>query len=484
MRGPGGYWLARFVFQRALALVYLIAFLVALNQFRPLLGERGLLPVPEYLRLVSFREAPSLFHFFPKDTAFALAAWVGIVFSSIALIGLSDRYSTWFSMLVWAVLWALYLSFVNVGQTFYGFGWESILLEIGFFTIFLGARNVAPQAITLWMLRWVLFRVMFGAGLIKLRGDPCWRDWTCLDYHYETQPMPNPLSWYFHWAPDWTHRAGIGFNHFAELIVPFGYFAPQPVSSIAGLLTIVFQGLIMASGNLSWLNFLTIVLAIPTLDDRLFAWIPLRAPALRPPDSFLKVATIAVAMLVAYLSVNPIRNMISRRQVMNLNYNPLHLVGTYGAFGSITRERYEVIVEGTDEVVLTPSTKWREYEFKGKPGDPSRGPPQIAPYHLRLDWLMWFAAMSEPYRHPWFVHFLAKLLQGDAATLSLLRNNPFPNEAPRWVRAELYEYRFTTRDERTSTGLWWKRQRAGRYFPAVSLNSPEFRDMLERQGWW
>ena len=484
MRGPGGYWLARFAFQRGLALVYLIGFLVALNQFRPLLGERGLLPVPEYLRLVSFREAPSLFHFFPKDAAFATAAWLGIVFSCIALAGLSDRFGTWVSMLVWAMLWALYLSFVNVGQTFYGFGWESILLEIGFFTIFLGARNVAPQVIVIWMLRWVLFRVMFGAGLIKLRGDPCWRDWTCLDYHYETQPMPNPLSWYFHWAPSWTHRAGIGFNHFAELIVPFGYFAPQPVSSIAGLLTIVFQGLIMASGNLSWLNFLTIVLAIPTLDDRLLAWIPLRAPALRAPETFLKVATIAVAMLVAYLSVNPIRNMISRRQVMNLSYNPLHLVGTYGAFGSVTRARYEVIVEGTDEAALAPSTKWREYEFKGKPGDPGRSPPQIAPYHLRLDWLMWFAAMSEYHQHPWFVHFLAKLLQGDRAALALLRTNPFPNEAPRWVRAELYEYHFTSPEERRSTGRWWTRQRAGRYFPAVSLHSPEFRDMLERQGWW
>ena len=482
--GAKGYWLTRLVFQRGMALVYLIAFLVALNQFKPLLGERGLLPVPAFVKQVAFRDAPSLFYFFPKDAAFTAAAWLGIVFSCLALAGLSERYTTWVSMFVWAVLWALYLSFVNVGQTFYAFGWESILLEAGFFTIFLGARNTEPSAIVMWILRWLLFRVMFGAGLIKLRGDPCWRDFTCLDYHYETQPMPNGLSWYFHWAPAWTHRAGVGFNHFVELIVPFAYFLPQPIASIAGLLTIIFQGFIMASGNLSWLNLLTIVLAIPTLDGRYLAvLIPIKTPGLRPAHAMEKAVTIAVAAMVIILSVNPIRNMISSRQIMNTSYNPLHLVGTYGAFGGVTRIRYEVIVEGTDNPDPGPSAKWREYEFKGKPGDPGRSPPQIAPYHLRLDWLMWFAAMSSYYDYPWFVHFVAKLLEGDAATLSLLRTNPFPDEPPRFIRAELYEYRFTTPEEKKKTGRWWNRTLAGAYFPPVSLQTPGFRDMLDRLGW-
>lgn len=364
------------------------------------------------------------------------------------------------------MLWVLYLSFVNVGQDFYGFGWESILLEAGFFTIFLGARGDTPQMILIWILRWTLFRVMFGAGLIKLRGDPCWRDLTCLDYHYETQPMPNLLSWYFHIAPLWTHRAGVLFNHLAELIAPFGYFAPQPIASIAGIVTIVFQAMIMASGNLSWLNFLTIILAIPTLDDRILALVlPLRAPELRPPHIAYKTATIALAVLVAYLSINPIRNMLSPRQVMNTTFNPFHIVGTYGAFGSITRPRYEIVVEGTDEAVITQSTKWREYGFRGKPGDPGRAPPQIAPYHLRLDWLMWFAAMSSYYDYEWFPRFMTKLLEGDAATLSLLRSNPFPNHPPRYVRAQLYEYHFTTPEEHKRTGLWWTRKLVGDYFP-------------------
>ncbi len=179
-------------------------------------------------------------------------------------------------------MWALYLSFVNVGQTFYAFGWESMLCEAGFFAIFLGSMDTAPRAIPLWIIRWMEFRVMFGAGLIKLRGDPCWRNLTCLDYHYETQPIPNPLSWYFHWVPHWTHHAGVAFNHFVELVVPFAYFAPQPIATVAGLITIVFQLLLMLSGNLSFLNLLTIVIAIPMLDTRLLE----TSSASIPPHSF------------------------------------------------------------------------------------------------------------------------------------------------------------------------------------------------------
>ncbi len=286
----GRYWLARFVFQRALALVYLSAFLCALNQFRPLLGEHGLLPVPTFLQRVSFRQAPSLFHLWPHDAAFTAGAWLGVLLSVIAITGLSDRYSTWLSMLVWGLLWALYISFVNVGQVFYGFGWESILLETGFITIFLGPCSVEPPRATIWMLRWLCFRVMFGAGLIKMRGDPCWHNWTCLDYHgWKRSRMPNPAELVTTTRLEWTHKAGVGFNHFAELITPFGYFAPQPIATIAGLITIAFQSMIFASGNLSWLNFLTIVLAIPLLDDRLLgAVFPFRAAELRPPNLIFK----------------------------------------------------------------------------------------------------------------------------------------------------------------------------------------------------
>jgi hypothetical protein len=196
-----------------------------------------------------------------------------------------------------------------------------------------------------------------------------------------------------------------------------------------------------------------------------------------------RIVVAAISALVIFLSVKPVRNLFSSRQVMNTVYNRFHFVGTYGAFGGITRSRYEIVVEGTDEAAITESTKWQEYEFRGKPGDPRRLPPQIAPYHLRLDWLMWFAAMGSYYRHPWFVHFIAKLLEGDQAVLSLIKGNPFPQNPPRYVRALLYEYRLSPPTIKRRTGQWWVRELAGTYFPAVSLQSPSLRMMLAQMQW-
>ena len=205
------------------------------------------------------------------------------------------------------LLWLLYLSFVNVGQTFYGFGWETLLCEVGFFTIFAGASRTAPNMWLIWIWRWTLFRLMFGAGLIKLRGDSCWRDLTCLNYYFETQPMPNPLSWYFHWMPHGVHAAGVVINHIVEVIVPFAYFAPQPFASIAGIVTILFQGVLIVSGNLSWLNWLTLVLCIPLISDRWLAWLPVHPPAdllgrAGVPDR----RCMSSAAVVALLSIGPV----------------------------------------------------------------------------------------------------------------------------------------------------------------------------------
>ena len=477
-----GYWLTRLLLDRGVAIICLIAFLVALNQFKPLLGERGLLPVSLFVKQVPFSESPSLFYLFPRDIAFTLAAWLGVALSCLVLTGFASRY-TWSHVVVWAAIYLLYLSFVNVGQTFYAFGWESILLEACFFAIFLGGSHVTPHAIPVWLFRWLLFRIMFGAGLIKLRGDSCWRDLTCLHYYYETQPMPNPLSWYFHWAPRWMNQGGVALNHFAELIVPFFYFLPQPVAGIAGLITIGFQLTIIVSGNLSWLNWLTLILAFSTLDAKFLAALARHAPALHAGSPAAQWVNYVLAGAVVLMSIPVIVNILSSRQVMNTNFNSLHLVGTYGAFGSITRTRFEVVVEGAADSVITPATHWREYHFKGKPGDLAYRPAQIAPYHLRLDWLMWFAAMSEYQDYPWFVNFVAKLLGGDHAVLSLLRADPFAGKPPHYVRASLYEYHFTTPEEHRRTGAWWKRTLSGPYFPPVSLENPGFRQILKDQGW-
>ncbi len=457
------YWYSRFLFERALAAMYLVGFLVAANQFVPLLGERGLLPVSRFTQYVPFRASPSVFFLSPTDTAFRTCAWLGVGLAVLALTGWPQQRGAIASGIVWAMMWLLYLSFVNVGQTFYGFGWETLLLETGFLAIFLGGWSTAPSLWLMWLYRWLLFRVMFGAGLIKIRGDSCWRDLTCLNYYFETQPIPNPLSWYFHWLPEAVHKGGVAFNHFAELVVPFGYFAPQPVAAIAGLITVAFQGVLIASGNLSWLNWLTVVLCIPTLDDRFLSWLPLAPPALQEPELVHRAAIYVVAAVVGVLSIAPTLNMLSPSQVMNTSFEPLHLVNTYGAFGSITRTRYEIVIEGSDD-----GQAWLEYEFKGKPGDPSRWSPQIAPYHLRLDWLMWFEAFSPRPQSEWFAVLLQRLLEGDGPTLSLLKTNPFPNHAPRFLRARYYSYRFTTVDEHRQTGRWWNRELVSEYVRPVT----------------
>lgn len=464
------YWLTRLVLQRSLAFVYLIAFIVVIHQFKPLLGERGLLPVPQFIKQVRFTESPSIFFWFPTNFAFDLFGWIGVALSLFAISGFSEKFGNLVSAATWGALWLIYLSFVNVGQTFYAFGWETLLLEAGFLAIFLGSEKTTPSFLLILLFNWLLFRGMFGAGLIKIRGDTCWRDLTCLQYHYETQPMPNPFSWYFHWLPVWIHKTEVLFNHFTELVVPFAYFVPSPISAVAGLITLFFHLWLFASGNFSFLGFLTMVVALSTISD---SWlkhvIPIHPPELAPPSPLYLSAILGLTVLVAALSFYPIRNMISQNQLMNASFEPLHLVNTYGAFGTITRPRYEVIVEGTNESVLTWATRWREYEFIGKPGDVSHTPPQIAPYHLRLDWLMWFAAFSSPGQHPWFISFLEKLLEGDKAVLGLLRYNPFPNEPPKFVRALLYEYHFTTPEERSQTGAIWNRKLIGLYFPPVSL---------------
>ena len=463
------YWYSRFLFERMLAAMYLVGFAVAINQFVPLLGERGLLPVSRFTQFVSFRASPSLFYLSPTDTAFRVAAWTGIVLAVLMLTGWPQQRGTIVSAGVWALLWLLYLSFVNVGQTFYSFGWETLLLESGFLAMFLGGSSTAPSMWLIWMYRWLLFRVMFGAGLIKIRGDACWRDLTCLNYYFETQPMPNPVSWYFHWLPEAVHKGGVAFNHFVELLVPFGYFAPQPIATVAGLLTIAFQGVLIVSGNLSWLNWLTVTLCIPTLDDRFLSWLPVSPPLLHEPSLVHRGAIYALAAVVAVLSVAPTLNMLSASQIMNTSFEPFHLVNTYGAFGGITRTRYEIVIEGTDDETVSSATKWREYEFKGKPGDPNRRAPQVAPYHLRLDWLMWFEAFAPQPQDQWFIALLQRLLRGDPATMSLLHTNPFPDHPPRFLRARYYRYWFTTPEERRRTGRWWNRQLAGEYVPAITL---------------
>jgi hypothetical protein len=466
------YQLTRLVIERGLGLTYLLAFLVALNQFPALLGERGLLPVPRYLGSAGFGEAPSLFHLRYSDRLLRAVALTGVALSVSLVLGLLQAGPLWLPMLGWFVLWVLYLSIVNVGQRFYAFGWESLLLEAGFLAIFLGNARTAPPFPILILFRWLAFRLELGAGLIKLRGDPCWRDLTCMDYHHETQPMPNPLSWYAHRLPRAFHRIEVLGNYIAQLVAPFLLLLPQPIAMIGGLVMLGTQAYLVASGNYAWLNLLTMVLVVSAIPDSFIRTLLPGAgapPALAAPPLWFMVAVGAVTALVVVLSYWPVRNLLGGRQLMNAAFNRYHLVNTYGAFGSVTRERYEVVIEGTDADELSEQTVWREYEFKAKPGDPRRRPPQVAPYHLRLDWLMWFAGISPSYAQDWFRPFLTRLLEGDPAVVRLLRRNPFPDAPPIRVRARYYRYRFTSRQKRRETGMWWMRELVGDYMPPVEL---------------
>ena len=469
------YWLARQILQRGVAVVYLIAFIAAARQFRALIGEHGMLPVPGFVARVSFRTAPSIFDIHYSDRLFAVVCWFGAALSAAIVAGVTDLVPLWAAMLTWSVVWVLYLSIVNVGQRWYGFGWESLLLEAGFLAILLGNDDTAPPVLVLWLVRWLLFRVEFGAGLIKLRGDPCWRDLTCLYYHHETQPMPGPLSWFFHHLPKPLHRVEVAGNHFAQLVVPFALFAPQPVASVAAAIVIVTQLWLVLSGNFAWLNWVTIILAFSAIDhSSASAVLPVpEPPSLPSPPAWFAGLVIALTVLMLFLSYWPVRNLISSHQRMNMAFNPYHLGNTYGAFGSIGRIRLEVVIEGTDEPEITEQTVWKEYGFKGKPGDPHRMPHQWAPYHLRLDWLMWFAALTPLYARDWLGPFVVLLLQNDPPTLRLLRHNPFPESPPRYVRAQLYQYRFTTWRELLRERMWWRRTLVGEYLPPVALGKAE-----------
>jgi hypothetical protein len=498
--GPRGadYFFTRAILLRSLGFIYFVAFAILVQQGGPLLGSHGLLPVTAYLELVgrhfdgfeAVRRLPTLFWLGSSDVWLEGAAWIGLALSTMVVFGVANAP-------ILTALWVLYLSFCQAGQVFYGYGWEMLLCEAGFLATFLApawrtnlfSERDPPPLLLIILFRWLTFRLMFGAGLIKVRGDACWTDLSCLDFHYETQPNPSPLSPYFHFAPRFTRVGGVIVNHFAELIAPFGVFGPRRLRVIAGLVIVGFQALLILSGNLSFLNWLSIVVAIACFDDRaLRRLVPaglvseltrLRESAVRPTRARLGVL-IVLGIVIGLLSVSPVVNLLSSRQRMNASYDPLGLVNTYGAFGSVGRERHEVVLEGTASEIPDERAEWHEYEFPCKPGDVRRAPCLVTPYHYRLDWQLWFAALHDIESEPWILHLTYKLLRGERATKSLLAVDPFPEKPPRYVRARYYRYRFAPLAER---GVYWKRELVGDYFRPLWLEHREFRRFLTGHRW-
>jgi hypothetical protein len=496
-RSSHSYWLVRAALLRSIGLIYVVAFLILVRQGPALLGQHGILPVQRFLDLVSeqlgsraagFWELPSVFWISASDAWLATGAWLGLAGGVAMLAGFSNAP-------LLALLWVLYLSFTHVGQIFYGYGWDSLLCETGFLAIFLApfwrpgeldARS-RPPLLVIVLFRWLVFRVMFGAGLIKLRGDACWTELTCLAYHYETQPNPGPLSPLFHAAPLWFHELGAAFNHLVEVVAPFGVFGPRTVRRVAGALIVVFQSILIASGNLAFLNWLTLAIALACFDDQLALRVlperlrgrwraRLDALAEAAPSRRRRNVSIGLALVIGVLSLNPLVNLLSPRQAMNASFDPFDLVNTYGAFGSVSRERYEVIIEGTDASTLDQYTRWREYELPCKPGRVDRKPCWITPYHLRLDWQLWFVPLSPARNRRWFLSLTNELLHGDRRVLGLFAENPFPNAPPRFIRAVFYRYEFAPLGSHDT----WRRTPAGQYLPPVSLADVEFQQELRR----
>jgi hypothetical protein len=492
------YWLTRFLILRLLGVVYLVAFLILTQQVLPLVGHEGLLPADAYLDRLAAHfgspgaaalEIPSLFWLGISDRALVAGAWIGAALAALVVAGFANA-------LILLVLWALYMSFVHVGQDWYGYGWEIQLLETGFLAVFLcpllDARPFPrrpPPTLVVWLFRWLIVRIMLGAGLIKLRGDSCWRELTCLYDHYETQPLPNPLSRWLHFRPHWFQQVGVLFNHVAELVAPWGVAWPRVARLAAGAVMLAFQLTLILSGNLSFLNWLTVVPILACFDDghlrrvlprRLVARAE-RAAAAALPSRAQSIATAALVVVVGVLSIAPVRNLLSPGQRMNTSFDRLAIVNTYGAFGTVGRLRPEIVLEGTRAESPDDESAWREYEFPCKPGGVMRRPCVVAPYQYRLDWQIWFAAMSTAERYPWALHLVWKLLHNDRGALSLLANDPFPGEPPRWIRAHLYRYEFVPAGD--PSGAWWKRTLVREWLPPLSVDDQRLRRLLTAYGW-
>jgi hypothetical protein len=490
---PRGYVVTRWLILRLLGVVYLFAFLGIVWQGLPLLGEHGLTPAGAYVEQLhragyTFWDLPSVFLLDPSDAALRGWAIAGVVLSAALAIGYANLPSL-------AALWLIYGSYERIGQLWWGFGWEIQLLETTVIAACLvhpwdprPLRAPQPPRTAIVLMRWLAFRIMLGAGLIKLRGDPCWTALTCLDAHFETQPIPNLLSPWFHHLPHAVHAAGVVFNHVVEVGLPWFAFGPRRLRLVAALGMLGFQIVLILSGNLAFLNWLTVVPVLALLDDDFAArCVPRRwrdrvratSAAPRPPRRGHQVFVACIAALVAVKSVAVVNNLASHHQAMNRSYDRLALVNTYGAFGSVGMERYELVIEGTRDA--DPATaRWSAYELPCKPGALDRRPCVLGPYHRRLDWLIWFAAMSDQPTEDsvWVLHLVWKVLDGDRGIRALLGRDPFDGAPPRYVRIRRFRYHL----EPYAAPTWWTRDDEQLWLRPVALEPPGLRETLEPYG--
>jgi lipase maturation factor 1 len=476
------YFRSRDLFLQALGGIYLIAFVSLWLQVDGLIGEQGILPVGRYLQAAheqlgsdAFFLLPTLCWFNSSDAFLHFLCAAGAGVSIFLMIGLARGLSLF-------LLFVFYLSLTIAGQTFLGFQWDILLLETGFLAIFFAPWQWRKKAegsarfsrIGFFLLKLLLFKLMLMSGVVKLSsGDDCWRNLTALDYHYWSQPLPTVIGWWADQHAEWFKKFSVAFCLVVEIIVPFFIWAPRRLRHIAGGLLIFLQIAIAATGNYCFFNLLTIALCLLLFDDALWRWTAPRdeenRDLLHPrglPALIVLVITLPINAMFIFSAFKPEAEWPRPLARVRDYLRPFRMLSDYGLFRVMTKSRPEIIIEGSADGI-----EWRPYEFKWKAGDLNRPPPWVAPHQPRLDWQMWFAALGSERDKFWFISFLERLLQNTPQVTNLLAENPFPHQAPRYVRARLYEYRFTTAEERRATGAWWKREEAGEYLPAVSLEN-------------
>lgn len=484
----GQYDFARFFFIRLMALVYFFAFASLYVQITGLVGEDGILPATQYLQRVqqilgakSFVSFPTIFWLGTSDVFLQAICLFGMILSALVFLG-------FFQAPLLAIAWLFYLSLVHIAQVFTHFQWDSLLLETGFIAIFFAPLNFytsfkrasPPSRWILLLLNWLLLRLMLSAGLVKLFShDPTWWGFTALSYHYETQPIPNTLSWYAHQLPVWFQMLCTGLALFIETVIPIFILLSRRLRLIAALSFILLMILIMATGNYGFFNLCTIALCLTLIDDDYYKKI-LPKKILEKfnagehkasQNTFKKYALATITILIFSLSLIPFSRQLFHFRLsdnwLRKAYHatvPFYLTNTYGLFAVMTTTRPEIIVEGSQDGI-----NWQAYEFKWQAGQLNQAPRNVIPHMPRLDWQMWFAALSNYQRNPWFTNFLTRLLQGKPEVIKLLKHNPFPNGPPRFIRSKLYLYNFTNFQEKRSTGDWWKREFVREYTPVVEL---------------
>jgi predicted DCC family thiol-disulfide oxidoreductase YuxK len=474
------YRIASSLFSRALALIYSFAFVSFGLQIRGLIGAQGILPVTEFLAEATqqlgasrFWQVPTLFWWANSEYALESIVWGGAVLAFAAAI-VRPHSST--QKAAFVVMFVFYLSIVTGGQIFMGYQWDYLLLEAGFLAIFL-----KPAYTRVWLFRWLLFRLMFESGAVKLlSGDLAWRNLTALAVHYETQPLPTPIAWYMMQAPLWFQKVSTTSVFFVELILPFLMFGPRRCKQIAAVGTILFQILILLTGNYTFFNLLTIAFCLFLLDDRFLSRIagskllqqePRNPGAIRLVRSnrYVSAFLFAFVMLLSLAQLGGMFGIdvpvpVGRALAVASRFG---VVNSYGLFATMTMTRPEISIDGSNDKI-----EWQSYIFPYKPGPLNRAPGWAAPFQPRLDWQMWFAALGTYRENPWMLRFMIRLLQGSPPVLQLIERNPFPVQPPKYIRAMVYQYRFTTFAERRQTGNWWKRELLGTYLPPISLRVP------------